>query len=683
MSACQPWVQYTFLRPRCKPRPGVGALAAGLCLLLALPLAAGELDIASGPGRAGAVAWEALEMNYRIGDAQGGAWRAMIGPLRVHDVRIADRFELDCRPGPAVAVKWSCRQGRLDWIGPDGAWQWSGEIEVGAVAGARTVRLEGDAFSVHLRLPENERPLSARLVLDNLALEHVPAAWRTAAGLAELAGRVSGRLRFEGSALDLDLNVVEGAFDSTDGMWAAGGLGLQLIAGVELGGEVPEWRARVRQHAGEWLLTSIYLPPAEASLEMSVSGRGPDAGRMVIERFEFADPGALSVAGSGRLEHGDEGWAISRVELDEMAADFPAAWNRWADGPLAAAGYGGLQTRGSASGRLVWTKEGPQELVVQGESIDVEDPAGRFALESLEIDLRFGQGKLEAGADWQGMSLWKLPLGGSRLRAAGGDRGLELTEPLRLPLLDGAIVFEELRWRDDDDGQPELALDARIEPLELAGLTRTLDFPEFGGTLSGRFPGVVYASEQLHFTGGIEVEAFSGRIGLDQLSIERPFGSLPALAAQVEINRLDLAELTSAFNFGHMEGRLSGWLRDLRLLDWQPVAMDTRLFTHEDAPRRRISQRAVQNLSRLGGAGGALLTGTILRVFEEFPYRRAGLACRLANNICHIDGVAPHESGGFYILEGRSLPRLDVIGHRRLVDWPQMVAQLAAIIENR
>ncbi|KAA3633826.1 MAG: hypothetical protein DWQ08_01370 [Proteobacteria bacterium] len=183
------------------------------------------------------------------------------------------------------------------------------------------------------------------------------------------------------------------------------------------------------------------------------------------------------------------------------------------------------------------------------------------------------------------------------------------------------------------------------------------------------------------FTGGIEIRAFSGLIALRELVIERPFGTLPALAAQVDATRLDLAQVTAAFDIGHMEGELSGWMHDLRLLDWRPVAMDARFFTHDDAPQRRISQRAVENLSSLGGSvGGALVSNTILPMFETFPYERAGLACRLSNNICHLDGVAPHESGGFYIVEGRGLPRLNIIGHRRLVDWPRLIAQLADMV---
>jgi len=313
--------------------------------------------------------------------------------------------------------------------------------------------------------------------------------------------------------------------------------------------------------------------------------------------------------------------------------------------------------------------------------VNIRDPAGRFAVESLDGRFQRDAQRLQADLIWDGFDLFSLAFGGSRLMAEGQPSGWKLTRPLRLPLLDGAVVVDHLAVDAEVAGEPAVTLDAGIEPLDLAELTRMLNFPVFGGALSGRFPGIRLSGDRIRFAGGIDVKAFSGGIHLSELVIERPFGSLPALAAQVEFERLDLGELTGAFNFGHMEGQLSGWMRDLRLLDWRPVAMDARLFTHEDTPRRRISQRAVRNLSQLGG-GAAAIGATVLRMFEEFPYRRAGLACRLDRNICHIDGVAPNESGGFYIVEGRGLPHLDVVGHRRLVDWPQLVAQLVAMTQG-
>src|SRR5699024_11955881 len=141
--------------------------------------------------------------------------------------------------------------------------------------------------------------------------------------------------------------------------------------------------------------------------------------------------------------------------------------------------------------------------------------------------------------------------------------------PLKLPLLDGAVVVDRLEANAGDERASErsLTLDAHIEPLDMAALTEMLDLPTFAGQLSGNFPGVRIGGERIAFSGGIDIKAFSGGIRLREFVIERPFGSLPALAAQVEIDRLDLAELTGAFNRGHTGGQVSGWMRESRLLD--------------------------------------------------------------------------------------------------------------------
>jgi hypothetical protein len=45
-------------------------------------------------------------------------------------------------------------------------------------------------------------------------------------------------------------------------------------------------------------------------------------------------------------------------------------------------------------------------------------------------------------------------------------------------------------------------------------------------------------------------------------------------------------------------------------------------------------------------------------------------------------GLREADEGGYVILEGRGLPRLDIIGHQRRVDWPRLVAQLRAAGES-
>jgi hypothetical protein len=117
-----------------------------------------------------------------------------------------------------------------------------------------------------------------------------------------------------------------------------------------------------------------------------------------------------------------------------------------------------------------------------------------------------------------------------------------------------------------------------------------------------------------------------------------------------------------------------------------PVAFDASFYTTPgDRSPRRIDQRAGSNLSSIGGGSGGSVTaamqGGFLRFFDSFRYDRLGLSCRLANDVCQMDGVAPAD-GGYYIVKGSGLPRIDVIGNQRRVAWTRLVRQLAAITES-
>ena len=73
----------------------------------------------------------------------------------------------------------------------------------------------------------------------------------------------------------------------------------------------------------------------------------------------------------------------------------------------------------------------------------------------------------------------------------------------------------------------------------------------------------------------------------------------------------------------------------------------------------------------------------MLRIFDDFPYDKLGISCRLENGICEMGGVAPAEKG-YYIVKGRFLPpRLDVIGYADRVNWRSLVAQLAAVTRRQ
>ena len=157
------------------------------------------------------------------------------------------------------------------------------------------------------------------------------------------------------------------------------------------------------------------------------------------------------------------------------------------------------------------------------------------------------------------------------------------------------------------------------------------------------------------------------------------FGTAPSLSADVAMDDLDLLRLTEVLGFGSITGRLDGRINGLRLVDWTPVAFDARFITDE-APgvRQRISQRAVQDIGSVGDASFiSSLQGQLIGLFSDFGYRRIGIGCRLENQVCAMSGLRS-AGNAFTIVEGSGLPRLDVVGFNRAVDWPTLVERLVA-----
>jgi len=89
----------------------------------------------------------------------------------------------------------------------------------------------------------------------------------------------------------------------------------------------------------------------------------------------------------------------------------------------------------------------------------------------------------------------------------------------------------------------------------------------------------------------------------------------------------------------------------------------------------------------LGGGGGlsSSLQTMALKIFDTFGYRRLGIRCRLAGEVCTMGGIesisaetmeAGSGADSYTIVQGSGLPRIELIGHRRRVKWPVLVERL-------
>jgi hypothetical protein len=218
-----------------------------------------------------------------------------------------------------------------------------------------------------------------------------------------------------------------------------------------------------------------------------------------------------------------------------------------------------------------------------------------------------------------------------------------------------------------------------VTGIDMAAFSQAMGWPAFPGTLGGAIPSLRWVDDHFELDGGLSANLFGGFVDVTSLSLQQPFGPTPVLAGDIALKQLDLAAITSVFNFGSISGPLDGSIHDLRLVNWSPAAFNASLLAGEGG---RISQRAVNNLTSVGGGGiVAGLQGAVLKLFKTFGYKRIGLTCVLQGTVCHMGGLEASD-GGYTIVEGSGLPRLQVIGHQTQVDWPTLVTRLQDAIHG-
>ena len=292
----------------------------------------------------------------------------------------------------------------------------------------------------------------------------------------------------------------------------------------------------------------------------------------------------------------------------------------------------------------------------------------------------------ESQLSWQELTLNQLPLGQSSFSFIFQNDNLLLTSETDIPLFDGALHINSLNISQmfplasssSVNNGLTLTIDGTIKPVSLGLVSTHFDWPLLDGTLSAVIPSTTYNEKHLTVGGAMMLQLFDGVIILKDLNVDDPLQDYAQLFANIDFNNLNLKSLTKTYNFGEIEGRVEGKLTGLELSAWQPVAFDAYLRTPQnDKSRHRISQRAIDNLSSLGGASG-LLSRSFLSFFETFRYDKIGISCKLKNNICHMSGVEP-KGNSYYIVKGGGIPRIDVMGFQREVNWQVLTSRLKTI----
>ena len=643
--------------------------------------------------------------------AQARIARIGTGVATLEQVRVrvdwpagATSGELQVWAGKVEAADLGYRYRDLHWRCPlrriaDARWECDGEIRSGRSAPMR-LSVRFDEATTRASLTQG----GARFVLDRSAaapdlttldLTRVPITWAQA-----LLAQAWPEAAFKSGELDASLAIDASANRPLriSGPLTLRAIGLETrdaaIAGEKLGGRfIIDYRTSTalsllaidgRLHGGEFLAGNTYvaLPATPVGLRidaMKHAGSGWD-----VPKIEWRDGDALQATAA--LRFGMDG-TLQSLRADARSGDMTPLKPRYLSGWMGLFGLGDVDLHGAMDLHVESNNGALQRIDATLQNVDLSGPARRFVFDGLAGDLRYSaSAPVRSELRWKGGQLYGLAFGEARLPMASADGLLRFREDVRVPLMDGTMTLRDVVIRPPGDATGmDIRFGLGLDDIDFGKVSQALGLPAFQGRLSGDIPDAHYADERIDFNGGLSMQLFEGKVAFSALSLERPFGSAPSLSADIAMDGLDLERLTEVLGFGSITGRLDGRIDGLRLVDWTPVAFDARFIT-DDAPgvKQRISQRAVQNISSVGDASFVTsLQGQLIGLFDDFGYRRIGIGCRLANEVCAMSGLS-HSDGSqannaFTIVQGAGLPRLDVVGFNRNVDWPTLVERLVAV----
>lgn len=646
--------------------------------------------------RVGGDGWSAeqIEIDWDLPDRA----TATIGKLRLaaiaqelHDVRIVcPRLELSVR---AIA----CERARVaaNWPGI-GAQSFTAKLIYGRSDGSLELAADGlrlGAGTVDLSASLHDGAWRAQTRLQRVpvdVLTKVAKSLRLPLPAIEATGQVTLTADSRGAHSDLhastfDVSFVELTLNNEAGSIATDKLSARLQGTVRRSKGDWQFDVDLSSAQGQAYVQPIFVDFGAHAVRANAAGNLRGTTELTIERFSLDHAQVARASGRASVDFANEK-PLRSLTLQLAGLEFPGAYASYLQPMLLDTSFKSMQTAGTLAGDVTIEDGEPRSIDLTLRDLTFDDGTGKLGIEALAGAVRWRSDTAATSDDassavrWRSGSIFGLSMGAAELQFASKGRQFRLLQPSRIPLLDGALALESFRVRNA--GLPSVAfmVDATLEPIDVKRVCRAFGWPEFGGRVGGTLSKFRMRDGVITLGTTLRAQVFDGSLALSDLQLQQPFGQWPRFYSNVAFDDLDLELMTSAFSFGRITGRLSGRVDGLRLFNWAPVAFDARLYTPPgDRSRHRISQRAVENIGSIGGGGAGVasaLSSGFLRFFDDFNYERLGISCRLENDVCAMDGVAPAPSGGYYLVKGRGLPRIDVIGSSRRVDWPRLVRQL-------
>jgi hypothetical protein len=459
-----------------------------------------------------------------------------------------------------------------------------------------------------------------------------------------------------------------------------------LHAGDKLNGSLaillqPSAEAWLWQTAFDWQSGEVFWQPfyiANGGHQLTASGKlEKELLTVNSAHLKVKDVGELNASGQLRIND----FKILNLSASLPHLDLSAAYPMLFKPLLEKTAFAHAEVAGVAALKLEIENAEPKSFELLLKDVDVADKNEKFAFYKVNANIPWDYDAAKTVSFGYGSgALLNLPLGKTNIQAQV-DR-YSLTAPsIKLPILDGALHLTNISAARKAD-QWYWHLGAKLDAISMEDFSTHLKLPTMHGKASAEIPLVTYAAGLLTTDGNVVLNVFDGTATVTELTMQSPLGIAPKLNANIALRHLDLGVLTSTFSFGAIEGKLDGDIKNLELQNWKPVKFDAIVQSSPGKYPKKISQRAVENISALGGGGAAAaVQRSFLRFFEQFNYGKMGLSCRLRNDICEMGGVESTPQG-YIIVKGSGIPAITVMGYNKTVGWSELLARIKRVTDG-
>jgi hypothetical protein len=504
--------------------------------------------------------------------------------------------------------------------------------------------------------------------------------WLPTFGIELGEGRVTGQIRLSGSeqAKTASMFLAATGIDFSDAKGERAAQGVNGVFYFEASEVAPmdwQWKGAL-----EWADGSVFWKPLFLTAGHSFAA----AGRANQKRIDVDDMN-LVVAGVGRTQ-GKLSFNLTDNSLTDASVSARGldltGLHRLVLRPFLQGGdFADLEIAGTADLGIEYRQQQLESIDFRLNDVSAFDSQVRFVLGGFSADLAWHRTeRRESLIKIESAVIGRLPF--KQVDIPLYSEGMRFgVGKVRLPMFDGAFVLDGAQAELIDNAW-KWRLGGEISGVSMEQVSLQLGYPKMAGSFSAKLPSVAYADRVLRVDGGLNFVVFDGQVELTELVVDDPLGKAPVLRGGLRMRNLDLGKITGTFGFGNVEGKIDADVSGLRMVNWRPDRFDARVGSSPGDYPKRISNRALRNIAALSGAD---FTARLQRFFvgfiETFRYDKLGLACRLRDGVCDLDGAEPHGEG-FYILKGAGIPEVNLVGYNRRVRWEDLLQRVNRVSAN-